>query len=249
MTAYEKWIARALIAGVMVMGAAGAAAQDVPPNEDEIVCAPPLAGTGSAFAYYRGQGDALFATARLTPALIAYTCALRERADDAEVYARRGYVYTQLGDSERAIADYDQALVLNELNVPAYINRGALYTRLGNFGLAINDLTLAIGLEPDNVTALTNRAVVHAIEGTTDAALADANAALAIDPESAAALAIRAAVYQSLAARDYQRIVQITGSNMLPAGTPSDLMFDLDASLRTGDFSVWLALLNAEVTP
>jgi tetratricopeptide (TPR) repeat protein len=150
-----------------------------------------------------------------------------------------------LGDSERALSDYEQAVTLDELYIPAYINRGALYTRLGIFGLAINDLTLALSLSPDNVAALNNRAVVHAIEGNYDLALVDLDAAIEIDDENPRTYVTRAAVYSALAARDYQEYVEVTEQNTLPAGTPADVMVSVDDSIRTGDFSIWLSLLTA----
>lgn len=218
-------------------------AQDATPTPDP--CPPIPAGVPKDYTYYVGQGDSLFERVNYSAAALSYTCALDMQPAYATAFAKRGYAYAALGDSGRALADFESALALDETLVPAYVNRATLYTRLGNFGLAINDLTLAISLDPNNVAALDNRAVIHAIEGNYDLAMADLQAALALDANNAQAYAIRAAIYSALAAKDYQQVVAITGSNRMPAGTPLDVLAAVDDSIRTGDFSVWLSLLTA----
>ena len=246
-----RWsgVLAAFIVSLSVSIAVGVA-QEVTPAptvtpSGEVQCPTVPAGIPDDFTYYIGQGDSQFARVFYGAAAESYTCALNQRPDYAPAYVRRGYAYAALGDSERALADYEQAVTLDELYIPAYINRGALYTRLGIFGLAINDLTLALSLSPDNVAALNNRAVVHAIEGNYDLALADLNAAIQIDEQNPRTYATRAAVYSALAALDYQRYVEVTEQRTLPAGTPSDVLVSVDDSIRTGDFSIWLSLLTA----
>ena len=238
---------RALVALLIALAAGLALAQDAAPTE-EPDCPPFPAGVGQDFSYYVGQGDSRFARMNYSAAALSYTCAIRLAPDYAPAFARRGYAYAALGDSDRAFSDYEQALTLDETFIPAYVNRGALYTRVGNFGLAINDLTLAISLDPNNIAALDNRAVVHAIEGNYDLALDDLNAAIQIDAGDALAYATRAAVYSALASRDYQQFVANSGSNQLPAGTPGDVIAAVDDSIRTGDFSIWLSLLTPNGT-
>lgn len=236
-------------------GIATASAQDVEPTATptpdlaEIICPEIPARIPQDFSYYVGLADSLFARALYTAASESYTCALRMEPDYAPAYVRRGYAYAALGDTARALTDYERAIVLDELSIPAYINRGALYTRLGNFGLAINDLTLALSLEPDNAEALNNRAVVHAIEGNYDLALADVNAAVQIDPQNPPPYVTRAAIYSALAALDYQQYVAVSTYDALPAGSPSEVIMAVDDSLRTGDFSLWLSLLTADSRP
>lgn len=240
-------IARLFLLILLLAGAARVSAQDATPTPKP--CPPFPEGVAQDYGYYVGQGDSLFARVSYSAAAESYTCAIRLQPNYAPAYARRGYAYAALGDSERALADYEQALALDETYIPAYVNRGALYTRLGNFGLAINDLTLAISLDPNNADALNNRAVVHAIEGNYDQALDDLNAAIAVDASRPLPYAVRAAVYSALASKDYQSFVTRSGSSHLPAGTPPDVLVAVDDSIRTGDFSVWLALLTSDGSP
>lgn len=230
---------------LMLMASVGrVSAQDAETTPEP--CPPFPAGVPQNFTYYVGLGDSHFARLDYNRAIDSYTCALALQPGYALALARRGYAYAALSDSTRALADYEAALALDETLIAAYVNRGALYTRLGNFGLAVNDLTLAISLDPNNVTALNNRAVVHAIEQNYDLALADLAAAIQLAPQSFEAYATRAAVYSALASRDYQQFVAVSGTNQLPAGTPTDVLIAVDESIRTGDFSVWLSLLTAE---
>ena len=213
--------------------------------QEEIVCLAPQGTTLPLEAWHIGQGDAHASRAQHTLALIDYTCAL-ELEPTALAFARRAYAHAALGDDGAAMADFEQALALDETLIETYVNRGTLYARLGNFGLAIGDFTLALGLDPLAVAALNNRAVIHAIEGNFDLALADLALAIDIDPADPAAYATRGAVYSALAAQSYQQFVDNGGGDeaRLPAGTPTQVLTAVDDSLRTGNYAIWLALLG-----
>ncbi|MCA9892267.1 MAG: tetratricopeptide repeat protein [Anaerolineae bacterium] len=194
-------------------------------------------------AYFLGQGNVFVEQGRYARAVEAYSCAIEGDPSYAPAYAQRAYAYAVMLDDQSALADYDQAIALNETLVDVYINRGALYTTLGNFGLAIGDFSLALALEPDNAAALNNRAVVHAIEGNYDLALADVNAAISAAPDYVASYATQAAIYTALANQSYQTFVDRGGAHArLPAGQPVNVMSAIDNSQRTGDFGIWLRL-------
>lgn len=212
----------------------------------ELECPKPLIDAPTP-SYYIGLGDVAFARKNYSQAVLLYSCAIELQPDFAPTYIVRGYAHSELLDVDSAMADFDKAISLDETAVSAYVNRGALYTTQGNFGLAINDLTLAVTLDPNNVEALNNRAVVHAIEGNYDLAITDLETALSINENYAQAYATMAAVYSAMATQNYQKFVNIQGENArLPAGTPSQVIIDLDNSIKTGDFSVWLALLTPD---
>src|SRR6478735_3680600 len=54
-------------------------------------------------------------------------------------YNNRGYAYRDKGDTDRAIADYNEALRLDPKNSKAYNNRGDIYWRKGENDRAIAD--------------------------------------------------------------------------------------------------------------
>lgn len=224
-------------------GAVDVTVEPVDFDEAGVVCPEPAIPNATPF-YFVGLGDVAFERGNFSGSLELFTCAIRAQPDYAPNYVKRGYAYAALLNNERAMADYNRALELDEALVSAYNNRGTLYTRLGNFGLAINDFTLATGLAPNDPVAYNNRGVVHAIEKNFDLALADFEQAITIDPDYTRPYASLAAVYSALAAQNYQRFVALSDDNAsLPAGTPGEVLSAVDDSLRNGDFAVWLSLL------
>jgi tetratricopeptide (TPR) repeat protein len=53
-------------------------------------------------------------------------------------FGNRGFAYTNLGDHQKAINDYDQAIALNPNNAISFGNRGLAYTNLGEYQKAIS---------------------------------------------------------------------------------------------------------------
>src|SRR5215468_10086473 len=63
-------------------------------------------------------------------------------------YSNRGNAYSNKGELEHAIQDYDQAIRLNPKDVMSYDNRGLAHTRKGDLDRAILDFDQAIVLRP-----------------------------------------------------------------------------------------------------
>ena len=61
------------------------------------------------------------------------------RGNQAITYNSRGYAYSNKGDTDRAIADYDRALRLDPNYAYAYNNRGNAYSDKGAYDRAIAD--------------------------------------------------------------------------------------------------------------
>ena len=64
---------------------------------------------------------------------------------------------TKVGEYERAVEDYTQALQVDPHNSYAYYNRGVTRDRSGDYEGAIADFTQAIGLDPANADFFHNR--------------------------------------------------------------------------------------------
>ena len=69
-------------------------------------------------------------------------------SDLALAYNNRGSAYSDKGQHDRAIQDYDQAIKLNPSNARAYYNRGIAYSAKGQHDRAIQDYDQAIKLDP-----------------------------------------------------------------------------------------------------
>jgi tetratricopeptide (TPR) repeat protein len=97
-------------------------------------------------------------------------------------YNVRGTRYEELGDLDRAVADYDVSLRLNPSYATAYNNRGHARLGQGEVDAAVDDWTRALALRPDYPEALVNRGGAYLRLGNPTAGAADLEAALATAP-------------------------------------------------------------------
>ena len=127
-------------------------------------------------AYYRNE--------KLS-AIQLYSAALSVRPF-LGLYNNRGNAYNDLGQTERAIEDYDKAIELNPEDATAYCNRGAAYAKLGQTERAIEDFDKAIELNPEDAAAYYNRGNAYDDLGQTERAIEDFDKAIELNPEFAA---------------------------------------------------------------
>ena len=119
-----------------------------------------------------------------------------------------------LGDYEKALADYTQAIMLEPTWADLYWMRAQIYRATGDELSAANDEGSACEIDPLSAAwRYANRARQRS-SSETDAAMLDANRAISLDPESAFAYDSRANVWRwkdkyDLAVRDHQRAIQI----------------------------------------
>jgi len=114
----------------------------------------------------------------------------------------RGNAYATIGDYDRAIADYDQAIRLNPTMAAAFDNRGRLYSEKNQFERAIADYDEAIRLNPNAANALHNRCWARIALGNARAALADCNESLRLEPQNGGTLSTRGFVFLRAGAFD-----------------------------------------------
>jgi tetratricopeptide (TPR) repeat protein/S1-C subfamily serine protease len=136
---------------------------------------------------------------------------------ESYVYSNRGTVKSALGNKQAAIADYDQAIVLNPKNAGAYFNRGIAKYDLGNEQAAIADYDRAIVLSPKLSEAYVNRGIAKSALGNKQAAIADYDRAIAINPNYAEAYVNRGIAKSALgnkqaAIADYDRAIAINSN-------------------------------------
>ena len=106
----------------------------------------------------------------------------------------RASAYASLGDLDRALRDYGEALKLYPQQTTAWLGRGNTYARKNEREKAIADYSEAIRLNPSLSEAWCNRGIVYAAEKKNDQALADLNEAIRLNPKFAEAYARRATV-------------------------------------------------------
>ncbi len=93
--------------------------------------------------------------------------------NQANFYTNRGLAYSNKGENDRAIADYDQALRLVPDYAGVYNNRGLAYWRKGEYDRAIADYEQALRLDPDLAFAYNGRGRANFYRGRFAQAVAD----------------------------------------------------------------------------
>jgi tetratricopeptide (TPR) repeat protein len=121
-----------------------------------------------------------------TPAAVeACTAVIFLDPNNDGAYVNRGIAYRRIGDYERALSDYGQAIHLNPTAADAFNNRGNAYRDLRDFDKAVRDYDEAIRLNPEYAHAYNNRGVVYLECGDPVRAAADFDEAIERDFEYA----------------------------------------------------------------
>src|SRR5262245_40016367 len=81
----------------------------------------------------------------------------------ASAYTDRGDAYADMRQFDRAIADYDKAIVLNPTYAMAYTDRGIAYLGKGEADRAVIDFNKAIEVKPTDAMAYNNRGYTYFI--------------------------------------------------------------------------------------
>jgi len=102
-------------------------------------------------------------------------------------YHRQANAYSEKGDYDNAIANYNKAIELNPESSRAaiYYNRGIAYSKKNDFDRAIADYNKAIEINPNDAEIYFNRGGAYYRKGDIDKAISDTNKASEIDPKDA----------------------------------------------------------------
>jgi tetratricopeptide (TPR) repeat protein len=84
-----------------------------------------------------------------------------ELAPTADNYFARGLAYSDLGNPQKATADYTEAIRLDANFAAAYYNRGMAQMALQELTAAVDDFTQAIRVQPQFVAAYYNRGMAY----------------------------------------------------------------------------------------
>jgi tetratricopeptide (TPR) repeat protein len=148
-------------------------------------------------------------------ALKHYDSVIDPRSPDALSVYRRAVAEHGLGETDRALADYSEAIRLDPQSPLAYLGRGTLLaSRERSYLRAVDDFNRTLQIEPTNVTALIARGDAWGQLGEFGAALADLNQAIQRAPTNSNALVIRGLVRarqgnEHLALQDYDAALTI----------------------------------------
>jgi tetratricopeptide (TPR) repeat protein len=106
----------------------------------------------------------------------------------ATAFNNRGVVYKFKGEYDRALEDYNQAILLNPSYANAYNNRGVIYRLKGDYDRAIRDYDEAVWLDRSIPAFFYNRAIAYTEKQDYDRAIADFEMVLRFNTKNALAL-------------------------------------------------------------
>ncbi len=151
------------------------------------------------------------------PSTVAPTCTSRAAIKllaFPDAHNGLGIAYSQLGDAERARAEFDEAIRIDAGYAPAYNSRGGLSFTAKEYDRAIADYDEAIRLDPNYTIAYHNRGLAYAAKEDYDHAIADYSDAIRLDPLYAVAFDNRGDAYRAKqdhehAIADYSEAIRI----------------------------------------
>jgi tetratricopeptide (TPR) repeat protein len=142
---------------------------------------------------------------------------------NSNVLTLRGEAYMQLGEYQKALADFDSAIEIDDMNAVAFYDRSLLNTRLENYEAALNDINNALAAQSVKASDILTMRDLYAKRGQLNlwlknwqGAIADYTNSLARDEGSISAgvYAERAEAYTALgqyqdAINDYTSAVRV----------------------------------------
>jgi tetratricopeptide (TPR) repeat protein len=139
-----------------------------------------------------------------------------ERAPFA--YNNRGLAFYRAGQLNKAMKDYNRAIVLKPSYYEAYYNRGIIFDEMGQFSKAMEDYTTAIVLNPSFYPAYNNRGILCSRAGLFGKAIEDFNKAIAINPKHVNAYSNRGLTFTLIdqydkALEDFSEVIEADQNN------------------------------------
>ena len=159
-------------------------------------------------------GDKVLAAEDYSEALKHYDGVVDPRNPDALNLYRRATSLHAVGETDRALSDYSDAIRVDPNNSLGYLGRGVLLaTRKRAFNRAVEDFDKVLVLEPDNVDALIARGNAYSQLGDNGRALADLDRAIILAPDDPQAYVVRGLANNrrglpQLAMQDYNTALQ-----------------------------------------
>ncbi len=158
---------------------------------------PPQASAEACYLY--GVELSLYGEARA--AIEAFDRAVALDPELSDAWLARGVQYRQLGENERARADYGAVIALDSTNAAAWNNRSNLL-KVSDPEQALADLDQALRYDPELREAWANRAQLRLKQGDPEGSLADARELIARFPDDAQGHAAAARALSQLGRAD-----------------------------------------------
>ena len=115
-----------------------------------------------------------------------------------KAYNNRGVAYLRLGQTQKAIADFQEAARILPIYDKAYLNLASAYSRTNNAEEAIKNASIYLQFDPNNHAVYHLKGRMHLVQKNTQAALQDINTAIKLNPNSWQYYTSRALVYNAM---------------------------------------------------
>ena len=140
----------------------------------------------------------------LAESVPVYDKLIAVQPDDGRLYTLRAGAHWAAGTTEKALADFDQAIEMGYQEPLAYTSRGLFHAESGNHDLAIEDYSRAIETDAKDMVPVANRASAYMAKGEYQRAIDDYSHAIKQAP-TAPLYTQRALAYKLLG--DSQRAI------------------------------------------
>src|SRR5512143_42059 len=133
---------------------------------------------------------------------------------DAKTYYQSGNDYYEKGDYDKAIENYNMAVLLSPVFSEAYFNRALSYYQLKNFDKSIADYTKSMELDPQNPIIYNNRGDAFYRKQDFQSAVKDYDKAIQLNPNYLKAFYNRGLSYASIeeyekAVEDFSKVIKL----------------------------------------
>jgi tetratricopeptide (TPR) repeat protein len=133
----------------------------------------------------------------LDQAIDFYTSELQKDPKNSTAYLRRGLVWFEKKNLEKAIADFDGVIRLDPENHLALVNRGFAWAEKGDLDRAIGDLTTLLKHYPEDAVSYWARGGWLETKGEYERAIEDLNVSIRLYPVFAAAYRTRGVAHMN----------------------------------------------------
>ncbi len=138
----------------------------------------------------------------------------RMNPTDAKTYYQLGNDFYEKGDYDKAIENYNMAILLNPVFSEAYFNRALSYYQLKNFDKSVADYTKSMELDPQNPIIYNNRGDAFYRKQDFQSAVKDYDKAIALNPNYLKAFYNRGLSYASIeeyekAVEDFSKVIKL----------------------------------------
>lgn len=106
----------------------------------------------------------------------------REPRQVSIAYTNLGSVYQKMGQYDKAMENFDNALYLDQDDYLAYLNRGVIFDKLGQLDKAIENYNKAVILHPNDYAVYFNRGLTYGKIGNLPGAIEDFKGVIALNP-------------------------------------------------------------------